>query len=223
MVEFSSTESTAEGSMSMIGVAVKRLLTAKGSWELAGCFGFEYQHIKQKVVDLRGWQFDFREVLLLERPDQVDSLTRYDFDLEIIGGSYEVRFFKPQIGLSPRYISGGWSLGLTGLVHPFLQVRDIDDHLIRGFQIRTSGRGFGYSGQLKIGYDAGKGQKKGLFFTLVGQYEHGAADVKGFRDYYRASGVLGDDDYIPVGTVWAEKHHVSTTQCGLRLSVGSRF
>lgn len=223
MLEFSSTESAAEGSLAMLGVEVRRLLAAKGRWELLGCIGFEYQVIKQQMVDLRGWQYDLDEVGLLERPEQVDSLTKHVIDDEILAGTYEVRYFRPQIGLMPRYMAGPWSIGLKSVVSPFLQVRDIDDHLLRGFQIKSSGRGFGYAGQLKIAYEAGTastagtGEKAGLRFSLIGEFKRTSADIRGFRIHYLAS------PDIPAGTVWAEQHKVTSTQYGVRFSLGFRF
>jgi len=226
MLEFSSTNSTVDGSMAMLGVDVSRLLTASGRWELAGCLGFEYQLIKQRMVDLRGWQYDITQVMQLEEPVQVDSLTRHVFDVEILAGTYEVRYFRPQIGLMPRLVVGSCSIGLKAVISPLLQVRDIDDHVLRGFQIRTSGRGFGYSGCLKIDYVARRDRSAGLFCSLIGEFARASADVSGFREFYADSENDPDDpdDDIPAGTVWlGEIHHVTSTQYGLHFAVGLRF
>jgi len=226
MLEFSSTNSAVDGSMAMLGVDVSRLLTASGHWELAGCLGFEYQLIKQRMVDLRGWQYDIDQVVLLEESGQVDSLTRYIIEEEILAGTYEVRYFRPQVGLMPRFVAGAWSIGLRAMISPLLQVRDIDDHVLRGFQMRTSGRGFGYSGQVKIVYEGRSDGISDLYCSLVGEFAQASADVSGFREFYAdcENDPSDPDDDIPSGTVWfGEIHHVTSTQYGLHFSVGLRF
>ncbi len=228
-LEFSSTNSTVEGSMKRIGLGVTRLISARragGHWELEGYLGFDYQHIKQRMTDLRGWQFDIRQVAQLISPDQISSLTKYTFNEQIAAGTYEVSFFRPEIGLMPRFVSGPLSIQLKGAISPLLRVSDLDDHLLRGFQIKTSGRGFGYLGRVRIGYHIGSDPRRGAILVLEGQMSGASADVSGIREQYAYNpGFDPDDpsDDIPRGTVWPEDHHISSTQYRIRLMLGLRL
>jgi len=225
MFEFSSTESTADGNMVSIEFEVTRLLTAGPGWELAGLVGLEYQHIKQQIVDLKGWQYDIDQVVLLERPDQLDSLQRFYFDVEVLAGTYEVRFFRPQIGLVPRFQSGSFSAVLQAAICPLLHVRDIDDHVLRYFQIRTEGKGFGYSGRLAFKYESSGQKKFRTYGSLIGEFTKAAADVSGYREYYANCENDPDDpdDDIMAGTWFPEEHEITSTQYGVRILVGLRF
>lgn len=228
-LEWSSTSSTVEGNMKRIGVGVTRLISARkpgGHWELEGYVGLDYQRINQSMVDVRGWHFDYPQVFEIMSHDQISSLTKSTTDLQITALKYEVSFLRPEIGLMPRFVSGPLSIQLKGMISPLLHIKDHDEHLLRGFEIRTSGRGFGYSGGVRIDLHTGSDPKSGVILALEGQISGASANVSGYREQLVHDFGYDPDssrDDIPAGAAWAEEHKISTTQYRIRLMLGLRL
>jgi hypothetical protein len=219
--EFSSTESTAEGSIrSIAGEFTYTLLSGK-RMDLAVVAGVEYQRIQQDLVGLEGWQWFF--------PDLPETITVITFNEPILAGTYEVRYFRPQIGLMPRFYFGPVTVIAKGVAQPLLHVRDIDDHVQRQFQIRTDGKGFGWGGGLAVEWNESTEQQRRFFGRLSGDVSKTSIDAKGARIYYVDFDYVGDpddpddDEFIAAGSRFLEEHKISSTQYALRLTVGLRF
>lgn len=148
--EFSSTESPVDGSATDLEVKGTRLIYSAPRFELAVLFGFSHQKIKQKMIGFEGWQRWYDE-----EGDLYVAVVSYDQ----IALTYEVRYERPQIGLVPRVVSGPLVAEVQAILSPLTYVKDVDDHVLRHFQIRTDGKGFGYGGSLSVQYgkDGGRG------------------------------------------------------------------
>ena len=140
-MDFSSTESTVDGSLTELEFEATRLLVGGRTVELAALVGLGYQKVKHRMVDLSGWQYGV---------DADSNLVRYIFYVDDLVGTYEVRYLRPQLGVAPRFLIGSFTAELKMVVSPLLYVKDIDDHVLRFFQIRTDGKGFGYGGRLAL-------------------------------------------------------------------------
>ena len=211
-IEWSSTESRVDGSLSDIEFEATRLLVSGRRAELAVLVGGSYQSVKQKMTDLSGWQ-------LGSDPD--GNMVIYLFDYDILAGTYEIRYIRPQIGLVPRLLFGSFSIDLKATVSPLLHVKDIDDHVLRYFQVRTDGKGFGYSGRLALQYEPPATGKSRFFGRLSGEISRAKVNVAGYREYYAT--VIEDEYEIKAGTRYAEEHTVSSTQYGVHLVLGVNF
>jgi hypothetical protein len=206
--EFSWTESTVDGSWRELEIEATRVLVAETKWDLALLVGASYQKTKQKMIDVAGWR---------SIPDSADT---YHFSLDTLAGTYEISYFRPQIGLMPRLFLGSkMTLEVKGVMSPFLKAKEIDDHVLRSFQIRTEGRGLGYSGRVALVYSAGGRAESGLFIRLEGEYSRAEVDVSGWREYYAD----GEGGLIEAGSVWPEEHEVSSTQYAIRLALAIRL
>lgn len=222
LVEFSSSKSTAEGSVASIAGEFTHLLYRGEKVDLAAVVGVEYQRIQQDLVDLEGWQWN------RFGPKPVIIPTYKDDDL---AGTYEVRYFRPQLGLMPRLYLGPVTLMAKGVVSPLLHVRDIDDHVRRHFQIRTDGKGFGWGGGLAVEWNEIAAKQHRMFGRLSGDISKTSIDTKGARIFYARELIdLGedlddpsDDVYAEVGDRFLEEHKISSTQYAIRLTVGFRF
>lgn len=214
--EWSSTKSSAEGSVASLDLEFTRLLTANAKTELALVVGVSYQRIQQRLVGLKGTQLDLSDTV---------NIVFFQIDDDLLAGTYEARYFRPQVGLMPRFKFGSVEMEIKGVVSPLLHVRDKDDHVRRFFQIRTDGKGFGWSSRLALVYRAKGRDGKGFFGRISGEYSKASVDTKGFREYY--ADAINDpndpDDDIAAGARFAEEHKVTSTQGGVSLQVGFRF
>jgi len=209
-MDFSSTESTVDGSLTELEFEATRLLVSGRSVELAVLVGLGYQKVKHRMVDLSGWQYVM---------DADSNLVPYTFYVDDLVGTYEVRYLRPQLGVAPRFLFGSLAAELKMVVSPLLHVKDIDDHVLRYFQIRTDGKGFGYGGRLALVYDVRGRGRTGPFVALSGDWSRAKVDVSGYREYYADN----PDEGASRGDQFAEEHEVSSTQYGVRFQFGVRF
>jgi hypothetical protein len=190
---------------------VTRLLTAGSGAELSVLAGVTWQKMRQEMVDLRGWQY--------YGADSSGRVTAYLWDDNDLAGTYEVRYVRPKLGLVSRWQSGSFRTELQASISPLLNVSDIDDHVRRGFQIRTDGRGLGAGSRLTLSYESSARSVSRPFVALSGDYFKGEIDTDGTRNYYINVAELG----ISRGDRFAESHRVTSTQYGLQLAVGMIF
>jgi outer membrane protease len=209
-VEWSSTESTVEGSLSELEFETTSTLVTGRTAELAVLAGVTFQKVKQRLTDLSGWQ--------LGVDGEGDPVVYLVEDNEL-AGTYEIRYVRPQIGVVPRFLWGPVTAELKGVVSPLLVARDIDDHVRRYFQIRTDGKGFGYGGRAALQYESRSKAKIRPFGRLSGEISRARVEVSGYREYYADNA----DDGAERGDRFAEEHIVSSTQYGVNLAVGIRF
>jgi outer membrane protease len=209
-LEWSSTESRVDGTLSEIEFEATRLLVSGRGAELAALVGVSYQSVKQKMTDLSGWQLG---------PDQDDNMVVYLFDVDILAGTYEIRYIRPQFGLAPRLLFGSFSVEGNAMVSPLLHVKDKDDHVLRYFQVRTDGKGFGYGGRVALQYEPPATSKSRFFGRLSGEISRAEIEVAGYREYYADN----PDEGMEAGNRFAEEHTVSSTQYGVHLVLGVSF
>jgi outer membrane protease len=209
-VEWSSTESTVDGSLSELEFETTSTLVTGRTAELAVLAGVTFQKVKQRLTDLSGWQ--------LGVDGEGDPVVYLVEDNEL-AGTYEIRYVRPQIGVVPRFLWGPVTAELKGVVSPLLVARDIDDHVRRYFQIRTDGKGFGYGGRAALQYESRSKAKIRPFGRLSGEISRARVEVSGYREYYADNA----DDGAERGDRYAEEHIVSSTQYGVNLAVGIRF
>jgi hypothetical protein len=206
--EFSWTESTVDGSHRVLEFKAGRVILRDRKWDMAVVAGVNYQKIKQQMIDLSGWQ---------RNPDTVGS---FEFSIDTLAGTYEVSYLRPILGLKPRLMpSSRVTIELEGLVSPLLKAKEIDDHVLRHFQIRAEGSGFGYSGRLALIYGLSGRSGSGLYARLEGEASRLSVDVDGWREYYAD----GEGGLIEAGSLWPESHEVSSSQYAVRLALGVRL
>ena len=206
LFEWSRTESTVDGSLTDLEIEVTRVLTAGSRTELVVVLGFGYQKLKQRMVDLTG-----RQILVTDT-----ALYYYQIDYDGIALTYEIRYLRPQIGLMPRvYLSPGLALELKAVASPLLHAKDIDDHVLRSFQVRTDGRGFGFAGRLGLIY-RGTGR---LFAKLEGEYARSSVKTSGMREYYNDN----EFDGMLAGEGFPVNYTVTSEQYAVRFSLGLSF
>lgn len=208
--DWSSTKSTVDGSLTELELQGTRLLVSGRTVELAALLGVGYQKIKQRMIDLNGWQFGY---------DINDSLVVYVIDARLLAGTYEIRYIRPEVGLALRLLMGSFCADLKPAVSPFLQVNDVDDHVLRYFKIKTDGRGFGYGGSVNLSFEPKSARRIIPRVDLGGDFFSAQFDVSGYREYYRNN----PDENASRGDRFAEQHKVKTTQYGLHLSLGAWF
>jgi hypothetical protein len=208
--EFSSTRSPVDGSATELEFKGTRLIYAARNFELAGLIGFNIQKINQKMMGFEGWQRGY---------DDQGHLYVVVVSYDKICLTYEVRYVRPMIGIVQRLVNGPWNAELQAILSPLTHVKDIDDHVLRSFQIRTDGNGLGYGGKLGVRY--GKPVTDGVkpFVSLSGEFFKVSIDVDGYRNYY-ADNV---EEGAVKGDIFAESHTISTTQYGVQLSAGLAF
>lgn len=209
-VEWSSTESTVDGSLYELEFEATRTLVSGRTAELAVLAGVDLQKVKQKLTDLSGWQ--------LGTNGEGDPVV-YTIEDNDLAGTYEIRYVRPQVGVVPRFLWGPVKAELKGVVSPLLYAKDIDDHVRRYFQIRTDGKGFGYAGRAALQYESRSKAKIRPFGLLSGEISRARVEVTGYREYYADNA----DDGAERGDRYAEEHIVSSTQYGVNLAVGIRF
>jgi hypothetical protein len=210
---WSSTRSTVDGSLAELEFEATRTLVSGRTAELAVVAGLNLQEVKQKLTDLSGWQ--------LIGVDGEGNPVVYLVEDGELAGTYEIRFVRPQVGVTPRFLWGPVTAELKGVVSPLLYVKDIDDHVRRYFQIRTDGWGFGFGGRGALQYESRSKAKIRPFGRLSGEISRASVKVSGFREYYAT---VQEGDYVfHAGDRFAEEHTVNSTQYGINLAVGFRF
>jgi len=207
---WSSTESRVNVSFSELEFEVARTLFTGRTAELAVTGGYNLQKIKQRMTNLSGWQRGF---------DGEGDIVVYRFSDDLLAGTYEIRYFRPQLGLAPRFLWGSVTVELRGMVSPLLYAKDIDDHVRRYFQIRTDGWGFGYGGRATFNFEPRSKAKIKKFFCLTGETFRAKIQTSGYREYYADN----PDEGVLKGDRFAEEHTVNSTQYGINLAVGFRF
>jgi hypothetical protein len=206
--EFSWTESTVDGSWRALEVKATRTLIRDTRWDLAVVAGVGYQKTKQRLIDLAGWQIN------------QSTGVRFDFDLDTLAGTYEVSYFRPMLGVRPRLKVGSRAtIEIEGLVSPLLRAKEIDDHVLRKFQIRADGQGSGYSGRVGLVYRLTNGERSNLFLRLEAEVSRSTVRVEGWREYYAD----GEGGLIEAGSLWPEAHDLSSDQSALRLTFEARL
>ena len=208
---WSHTLSNVDGDAYEATLEVTRLLTAGSGAELSVLAGVTWQKARQKMVDLRGWQY--------YSTDSSGQVAAYVWEDDELAGTYEIRYVRPKLGLVSRWRSGSFHTELQATISPLLHVKDIDDHVRRGFQIRTDGRGLGAGSRLTLRYEPSAHSASRPFVALSGDYFKGEIDTDGTRNYYVNAAELG----IVRGDRFAESHRITTTQYGLQLAVGIVF
>jgi len=209
-IEWSSTESTVDGTLSELDVEITRLVVSGKSAELAVLVGGSYQKVKQSMIDISGTQLGV---------DIEGNLVVYNFADDELAGTYEIRYLRPKIGLAPRFLWGAVTMELKGVVSPLLYAKDIDDHVRRYFQIRTDGKGFGYGGRMALQYESRGTAQSRFFARLSGEVSRAEVDMSGFRQYYADN----PDEGVEQGDLFAEEHTLSSTQYGIHLALGFTF
>jgi len=209
-MDWSSTESTVDGSLTELEFQSTRLLVSGRTVELAALLGAGYQKIKQKMIDLSGWQFGY---------DVNDSLVVYVIDERLLAGTYEIQYIRPEVGLEFRLLTGSFSFDLRPVVSPLLHVKDLDDHVLRYFTIKTDGRGVGYGGSVNLTFEPKSSKRILPRVQLGGDFFGAQVDVSGYREYYRDN----PDENAVKGDRFAEEHTVKTRQYGVHLAVGVWF
>jgi outer membrane protease len=209
-IEWSSTDSTVDGSLSELDVEITRLFVSGKNAELAVLLGGSYQKVKQRMIDISGSQLGV---------DTEGNLVIYEFADDELAGTYEIRYLRPQVGLAPRFLWGSVTLEFKGVVSPLLHAKDIDDHVRRSFQIRTDGKGFGYGGRAALQYESSPTTQTRFFAHLSGEISHAEVDMSGFREYYADN----PDEGVMRGDLFAEEHTLSSTQYGIHLALGLTF
>lgn len=210
---WSHTESAVDASLSDLDFEATRLIAYGPAAELAVMVGVGHQKLRYKMVDLKGWQY--RDL------DTNGQLEAYLIDYRVLAATYEIRYLRPEIGIVPRLLAGPFLVEFKGVVSPLLYAKDIDNHVLRFFQIRTDGRGFGYSGRLALQYEPPATGKSRFFGRLSGEISRAKVNVAGYREYYAT--VIEDEYEIKAGTRYAEEHTVSSTQYGVHLVLGVNF
>ena len=208
---WSHTLSTVDGDAWEASLEVTRLVTSSSGVELSLLAGVTWQKIKQKMVDLRGWQYF--------ATDTGGAVTAFVWEDDELAGTYEVRYVRPKVGLVTRWQAGPFRTELQASLSPLLHVKDIDDHVRRGFQIRTDGRGLGAGSRLTLRYEHPTRSTSRPFVALSGEYFRAQIDTDGTRNYYVD---VAEYDIVR-GDRFAENHLVTTTQYGLQLAVGITF
>ncbi len=209
-VLWSHTLSDVDGSASSAGLEVTRLLSAGHSAELGVLVGIQYQRIMQKMISLYGYQYWDADT-----NGQLEVYLASDRELAL---TYEIRYVRPRLGLVSRWQAGPFGTEIKAALSPMLSVKDIDDHVRRGFQIRTDGRGVGVGCSVALSYEA---QSFGArpFVTLSGDFFGADLNTVGTRDYYRDY----EKEGIHRGDRFSESHRIRTRQYGIELAVGMKL
>jgi len=209
-VLFSHTLSDVDGSTQSAGLEATRLLTAGHSAELGLLVGVEYQKIKQRMISLYGWQY-----WDTDSNGQAETYVAAEDELVL---TYEIRYFRPRLGLVSRWQAGPFGTEIKGTISPLLSVKDIDDHVLRGFQIRTDGRGLGVGCNVSLSYEA-PFQGFRPFAIISGDFFGAELNASGTRNYYIDVPDLG----IVKGDRFSETHRIRTRQYGIMLAAGMRL
>ncbi|MEW5795776.1 MAG: omptin family outer membrane protease [Candidatus Zixiibacteriota bacterium] len=210
---WSHTDSETDATLAELNIEATRLVAWGKSAELAVVAGVGLQKFKFRMTDLTGWQY-----LDLDSNGQTEV---YVVDENVVAGTYETRYLRPEIGLMPRLLADPFVVEFKAVVSPLLYTKDVDDHLLRFFQIHTNGRGFGYGGRIAVEYNP-RGRGGARFYARVSGEARGAEiDVSGYREYYATVNAGGQIIYS--GTRFAEQHVVNTTQYGVHFSIGLSF
>ena len=207
---FSGTESNVEGSLVDLEFELGRMLKNGCESDLFLVVGVGYQKIKQRAIDIVGTK------LVVFGGDVIPSYVTDD-DLVL---TYEIRYIRPQIGLMPRFrLSRALRAEVKAVVSSLLHAKDIDDHVLRFFQVRSDGKGFGYAGRVALAYSKTGPSRRGFFAQIVAEYQYGSIKMNGYRRYY---GNNPSDGYS-IGEGFPVQTTVSNTQYNLRLHIGMGF
>lgn len=210
---FSTTKSHVEGSQTRLrGEVCKRALRGP-NWDIALFAGFAYHSISQTAVDVTGSQ-----VVL----DSVGNGHWVEFSYVIRALTYDLDVYQSMVGVAPRlYPEPRLTIEGRFAVSPILYVKDLDDHLLRGFTSRAEGYGFGWSARLMMRFEPKWNREGGrLFGLLVGDYYHQKVDKSTVVEYYRD--VAGEP--YPKGTVLpGVPHEIVGHQSAIGVQVGVTF
>ncbi len=212
---FSWTESEVKGSFTEFGLEVTRLITAGDFWELSFLVGCDYQKISQEALGFSGAQHDIEDVS--------DTTDFYVFSDPRLALTYEISYFRPQIGLAPTLVfSDVLSLKMKAAATPLLRISDTDEHLLRSFTTKSDGRGVGFFSSASLLIDLGApGAEQGAFLALDGSFARMEANLSSTSTWY-------DDDPIDAedNTGWripGIPHNIRSSQYSLGLRFGYSF
>lgn len=212
---FSWTESEVDGSFTEFGVEGTRLIAARDFWELSLLVGFDYQKISQEALGFAGAQYDVEDVS--------PTMDFYVFSDPRLALTYEISYFRPQIGLAPTLIFGdGVRLKLKAAATPLLRINDTDNHLLRFFRTEADGRGMGYFSSASLRFDFGPAStKQRPFLALDGEYARLEADLGAVSTWYDDDPI--DDEDNTGWRIIGIPHSIRSSQYSLCLRFGYTF
>jgi len=174
---WSYSESNVEGNSIHLELQAAKVITASTYLELSLFAGLGYQKFSQDAVDLLVGRFVGNVVDTFF----FDSGSRTGLSL-----TYDVYFINPVLGLAPRLaISPSVTLSGQAAYTPLLYVNDEDNHVLRFFTVKSSGRGRGFFSELNLRVDVGPREGSNRpFFELFGGFSSVHADLGATVEFY---------------------------------------
>ena len=207
---FSTTESNVEGSLIDFEIELNRRLAGGKKVDLDLVLGLGYQKISQDAVDVVGTQTFFTD----------SGLVVYEVSFNDLALTYEVKYWRPFVGLAPRFqLSNRMRASLRAVVAPFLYAEDLDDHVLRDFTSRVDGNGLGFTGRRGLEYEAPRSQHRRPLVGLETELRYAKVEASGRREYYEDN----PDEGYAAGEGYPEERTIKTLQYGARLYLGISF
>lgn len=210
---FSTTESQVEGSMTRLRGDASKTFLSRGKFDLAVFVGFAHETVSQTAIDVVGGQYI---------ADSSGGGRWVYFDYNARALTYDIDYYQSLIGLMPRYYATPTlTIEGQGAISPVLYMKDLDDHILRGFTSVSDGYGFGASGRLSARFEPRqRAREHRWFLLLIGEYYYARLNRSTVVEYYRE--VEGED--YPVGTkLYGIPHEIVSNRFALRLQVGVSF
>jgi len=152
---FSTTRSHVEGSLIRLRGEVCKRAFHGPNWDIAVFAGLVYHGISQTAIDVAGSQIV---------SDSAGNGRWVEFDFEARALTYDLDVYQSLVGLAPRlYVEPRVVVEARLAVSPILYVKDLDDHILRGFTSKADGYGFGWSTRLMLRYEPVKNRRGGGF------------------------------------------------------------
>lgn len=173
------TESNSDLSAIIIDFELQRTLAAGRRADLSFLFGLNFQRFAQTMIGFDGWQID-------------SSLTKQTISSTDSALFYRVAWVVPHVGLGSGYrFSHLFSLDAKfAFAMPFFF--DKDRHLLRNFETKSDGIGWGVLSRLRARYNLGNGKMQYLELTGELMTIRGSAASK--QTYYGDDPGTAEDD-----------------------------
>lgn len=212
---FSWTESEIDGSFTEIGLEATRLITARDFLELSLVVAVDYQKISQDALGFTGAQHDVY--------DDDPTLDFYVFSDSRKALAYEISYLRPRLGLAPAIKFGrGCRFDMSVEGTPLVRISDTDNHLLRSFETKADGRGWGLFAGGSLRFDLGAASASNrAFLAFQGNFSRTEANLASTAVWY------GDDPIDPQDNTGTQirgiPHNIRSTQYSLGVSFGYLF
>jgi len=205
VMEVSNTESDAQMNSVLLNFRFGKAVAMTEKSEVDLFAGFRYHRIDQKIIGLKGFQYN------------TDGDSLFYFDLPGLRGiDYTINYYLPHAGIEGALALGENASMKAHGAYAIVLVNDRDDHLLRQKISTSSLTGNGFIGGGEITFAMSRGRKTPVYLTLSGEFAYYSASGTQTQEFY-------DNDPSTPPKISGIPYTIHSTQGRIGMDVAFRF